>query len=591
MMMDGGYVEQYPINPARGNVGGQFPPHFAAAPPVNNSTRGGGSSSRHHRDEYREQRGRGSSTPSRRFHPQEEFFPVFFSWEEERDWVEDRLRKKRSRSTLFDKAPSEEQQRQMQALKLLTEVAKTSSSLLPAVSVLPQQTRHARRLYVGQLPENVNETEVHDFFRNCIAEALGSRDEDDPILSVYINRERRFAFVEFKTMEMTTACMALDGINILGRGIIKIKRPNDYNPSLAPPQASIGIPNFDVSKLGIVASTVPDGPNKIFIGGLPYHLKDVEVMELLGAFGPIRSFHLVKDDPTSTQSKGYCFVEYVNPDVTPIAVSGLNGMDLGGGKTLSARIAATRGASTAGESTNYFAQLEAEADMAAAAAGAAQQYNNPSSYATSTQYQPVIQSEVDALLNAALGGSLPMPQQQQMMQQHPGALADMAAAYLNQAFPPGSVTNINTATPGSIMTQVAASNAADIASAALNAAFGGGGALQQPMFVQQPPKTRILVLLNMVTDEDLATEEAYNDLREEVREECQKYGNLLSIKIPRVQDGFPATSNAIRKIFLEYATVQDAAAAETELSGRSFGNNVVQASYFDEEQYLAGNLW
>ena len=291
--------------------------------------------------------------------------------------------------------------------------------------------------------------------------------------------------------------------------------------------------------MGIVASTVPDGPNKIFIGGLPYHLKDVEVMELLGAFGPIRSFHLVKDDPTSTQSKGYCFVEYVNPDVTPIAVSGLNGMDLGGGKTLSARIAATRGASTAGESTNYFAQLEAEAVMAAAAAGAAQQYNN-SSYATSSQYQPVIQSEVDALLNAALGGSLSVPQQQPMMQQHPGALADMAAAYLNQAFPSGSVTNINAATPGSIMTQVAASNAADIASAALNAAFGGGGALPQPVFVQQPPKTRILVLLNMVTDEDLATEEAYNDLREEVREECQKYGNLLSIKIPRVQVRFAA---------------------------------------------------
>jgi hypothetical protein len=115
-------------------------------------------------------------------------------------------------------------------------------------AVIPQQTRHARRLYVGNLPEDVNEAEVQEFFQNCISIALGSAAPSvgDPILSVYINRERRFAFVEFKTIEMTTACMALDGININGKGIIKVKRPNDYNPSLAPPQASVGIPGFDV---------------------------------------------------------------------------------------------------------------------------------------------------------------------------------------------------------------------------------------------------------------------------------------------------------------------------------------------------------
>jgi hypothetical protein len=36
------------------------------------------------------------------------------------------------------------------------------------------------------------------------------------------------------------------------------------------------------------------------------------------------------------------------------------------------------------------------------------------------------------------------------------------------------------------------------------------------------------------------------------------------------------TSNAIRKIYLENASVQDANAAERELSGQSFGNSVVQ---------------
>lgn len=287
------------------------------------------------------------------------------------------------------------------------------------------------------------------------------------------------------------------------------------------------------SKLGIVAGTVPDGPNKIFIGGLPYHLTDAQVMELLGAFGPIRAFHLVKSDPAATQSKGYCFVEYSNPEVTTIAVTGLNGMELGEGKVLSARVAASRGGVGKAGEANYIAQLEAEAEMASY-----QKLQQPQpQYNTSSAYNapaPAIQSEVDALLNAALAGAMPTSQQPMMavqqQQPNPGALADIAAAYLSQVFP--SAPMPVAVTPGSIMTQVAATNAADIASAALNAAFGGAGVQSQPYV---PLKTRILVLLNMVTDQDLATNQDYNDLREEVREECEKYGKLLSIKIPRVQ--------------------------------------------------------
>ena len=45
--------------------------------------------------------------------------------------------------------------------------------------------------------------------------------------------------------------------------------------------------------------------------------------------------------------------------------------------------------------------------------------------------------------------------------------------------------------------------------------------------------TRILVLHNMVSDEDLATEEEYQALREEVQEECAKHGKLVGMKIKR----------------------------------------------------------
>merc|ERR1712157_139175 len=130
----------------------------------------------------------------------------------------------------------------------------------------------------------------------------------------------------------------------LKKGKVKVKRPNDYNPLLASTSTDLSnIPmKFDVSKLGIVSGSVPDGPNKIFIGGLPYHLTEDQVMELLRAFGPIRAFHLVKADVNSNMSKGYCFVEYSDSKTTPVAIIGLNGMDMGGGKVLSARMAASK---------------------------------------------------------------------------------------------------------------------------------------------------------------------------------------------------------------------------------------------------------
>jgi hypothetical protein len=136
-------------------------------------------------------------------------------------------------------------------------------------AAVPQQTRHARRLYIGHLPPNVTEEELHVFFRAAVQRALvhPPPDNDDPILSVYINHERRFCFLEFKTVEMATACLALDGIDIHGKGKVKVKRPNDYNPAMAPKVHPSSIPQLDVSKLGIISGTVQDGPNKVFIGG------------------------------------------------------------------------------------------------------------------------------------------------------------------------------------------------------------------------------------------------------------------------------------------------------------------------------------
>ena len=78
---------------------------------------------------------------------------------------------------------------------------------------------------------------------------------------------------------MCTAVQAnFDGISFAGQKL-SLKRPNDY----VPPPVSLPTPpvHFRMSELGVVSGAVPDGPGKVFIGGLPYTLQEDGVTQLL----------------------------------------------------------------------------------------------------------------------------------------------------------------------------------------------------------------------------------------------------------------------------------------------------------------------
>ena len=508
------------------NGGGPPPPRDRDHRPPRGGDRGGGGPP--HRDNYHRRgpppyRGGGDYNNRRRPRTERRYRPnphnrdtiIFHSYEEEREWVHNRRRARLARASKWDIPPSAEQtvMEELQKATLastgpnpnvfLKPPPKSAMTALGGDNVLlsAQQTRHARRLYIGHLPEELSETQIHDFFKESIQKSIVEPMTDDPILSVYINQERRFAFVEFTSVDICTACLLLDGIDVCGQGKVKVKRPNDYNPSLAP--APMVDPNtiLDLSKLGIISPTVVDSPNKIFIGGLPYHLSDGEVMELLGAFGTIKAFHLVKADATATTSKGYCFVEYAEEAIRDVAVMGLNGMDMGNSKVLTARIAS--------------AQDNAEKDPTSSAARVA-------SISSTVGMVPVIGNstapgvmkivdgvDVEALIDVAMGL----------------APLSAAAASLVPAVSYGGsmgVTPINGNGGAGVL---------DIANKALEAVFGGSNGNADG----NGTKTKVLVLHNMVSDEDLASDEDYNGLKEEVREECEKFGSLKSMKIPRPQ--------------------------------------------------------
>ena len=170
----------------------------------------------------------------------------------------------------------------------------------------------------------------------------------EPVLNVYLNQEKKFAFIEFRSVEECSNALALDGV-LMESAPLRVRRPNDYNAGaavgLGPSQPS---PELNLAAVGLVANAggaavgsrqpaVPpeDLPNRLFIGGLPYFLNETMVKELVEAFGPTKSFMLVTDRETGN-SKGYGFFVYQDQSVTDVAMQGLHGMQMGE-KTLTVR--------------------------------------------------------------------------------------------------------------------------------------------------------------------------------------------------------------------------------------------------------------
>jgi splicing factor U2AF 65 kDa subunit len=108
---------------------------------------------------------------------------------------------------------------------------------------------------------------------------------------------------------------------------------------------------------------------------------------------------------------------------------------------------------------------------------------------------------------------------------------------------------------------------------------------------------RVLQLLNMVTAEELIDNDDYEgmlcyvcipplanshpEIQEDVKEECEKYGKVQEMKIPRPTGG-SRQSNGVGKIFVKFDTPESAGKALRALAGRKFADRTVVATYFSE---------
>ncbi|KAJ6377144.1 hypothetical protein OIU76_026171 [Salix suchowensis] len=386
--------------------------------------------------------------------------------------------------------------------------------LMPAHAMTQQATRHARRVYVGGLPPLANEQTIATFFSQVMTSIGGNAaGPGDAVVNVYINHEKKFAFVEMRTVEEASNAMTLDGIIFEGVAV-RVRRPTDYNPSLAatlgPSQPS---PHLNLAAVGLVPGTISgaEGPDRVFVGGLPYYFTESQIRELLESFGPLRGFDLVKDRDTGN-SKGYGFCVYQDPAVTDIACAALNGLKMGD-KTLTVRRGTERG----------IIQIDLIGFK-----GLFELWRG--------HYQ---------LWRCSCGG------QSRSETENILAQAQQHIAIQKMALQ-ASVMNL----PG----------------------------VGIPLAESSHSPSKVLCLTEAIAMEVLADDEEYEEILEDMREECCKFGTLINVVIPRPSKIEEQISGA-GKVFLEYSDTSSCANARNALNGRKFGGNTVNASYYPEENY------
>lgn len=118
------------------------------------------------------------------------------------------------------------------------------------------------------------------------------------------------------------------------------------------------------------------------------------------------------------------------------------------------------------------------------------------------------------------------------------------------------------------------------------------------------PAARILLMLNMVTPEDLTDDSEYEEILEDIRAECGNYGEVDGLVVPRPpkkdktgwqpgsvnQDreaALAAANEGVGRVYVRYADAGGAANALKALAGRSFaGRSIIATLLGDEANHI-----
>ena len=382
------------------------------------------------------------------------------------------------------------------------------------------------------------------------------------------NHHKGFAFIEYETPEAAAICIdQMNGIVIQGY-TLKVGRPTNM------PQAQL-----------IIDSIMEESKSfkRIYVAGIHQDLSEQDIRTVFEAFGRIVSCQLYYDH--TGKHKGYGFIDFEMEQSVLDAVAGMNLFDLGG-KHLRVGRAVTPpiplNSTTPSSSTLPTASAIAAAAITAKIAAieaVSQVKKDVESEPKEPQViiKPPPQEAPRPARKSKFGGFSEGPS-------NPGNIAPPSVF-----IPPSSLTSNK---PATVEVDVKKKETAQQLLLDMpdmqtieqqeNIHIKGHQArhlLMQKLMrgseelVSQP--SRVMLLLNMVDEVD-------EELEDEVKEECGKYGMVEEVVVHQTEN---PSGDLIVKIFVQFADHKDTQKAISAFEGRFFAGNIIKAQSYDQQKF------
>ncbi|KAH8740442.1 Ro ribonucleoprotein-binding protein 1 [Cryptosporidium ryanae] len=441
-----------------------------------------------------------------------------------------------------------------------------------------RQTNQIARIYVGSLDYSLNEADLKQVFGSF-----------GPIINIDMpregNRSKGFCFIEYTTQESAEMALATMNRFVLKGRPIRVGRPTNTNnassstSNIPNSQNNLGIGNnvngFNIngnnmgvngaggnvnpsiavinnkhshpshlvqpesghgsSLQGSVNGPPTHSQNRIYIGSVPYSFTTDDLRHIFKAFGVILSCQLIPSIEKPGTHRGYGFIEFSTADQAKLAIETMNGFEVGG-KQLKVNVA-TALKPHGGNSSNSAGSGGASTQVGGVHGG-----SSMGQIPIIPQIQNVLQSQIS---------SIPMP--------HQIVLPSMVPMQ-NMAPPPPPINPLYQQPPG----------------------FPLNGAPQSYGIQNSPTgqNSNIILLTNMVGPDEIDDE-----LKEEVKIECSKYGKVYDVRI-HVSNNLSKPSDRVR-IFVVFESPSMAQIAVPALNNRWFGGNQVFCSLYNPERYYS----
>ncbi|XP_040972720.1 RNA-binding protein 39 isoform X2 [Gossypium hirsutum] len=385
--------------------------------------------------------------------------------------------------------------------------------------------RDQRTVFAYQISLKASERDVYEFFSRA-----GKVRDVRLIMDRNSRRSKGVGYIEFYDVMSVPMAIALSGQPLIGQPVMVKPSEAEKNLVQSTTSASAG-------QTGPYAA----GGRKLYVGNLHFNITEDQLRQVFEPFGSVELVQLPLDE--TGHSKGFGFVQFARLEDAKNALN-LNGQLEIGGRVIKVSTVTDQGVSQ---------------DFGTNATAADLDDDDGGGLSLNSSSRALLMAKLDRSGTASsIAGSVGMPANNST-----GLTASTApilgvAPSLPSLVPPTIPTSISTipGLPGGLQLPTNGIPAIDT--------------------IGSP--SECLLLKNMF-DPTLETEPEFDlDIKEDVQEECSKFGKLKHIHVDRDSAGF---------VYLRFEDAQGAINAQRNLHGRWFAGKMITATYMVPQTYEA----